>query len=44
MYVNENYFNESELMIDILFTVLRPAQEFFNYMEMSPLPVKGCKI
>jgi hypothetical protein len=30
--------------IDWLFTVLRPAQEFFTYMEMSPLPVKGCKI
>jgi hypothetical protein len=30
--------------VDWLFTVLRPAQEFFTYMEMSPLPVKGCKI
>jgi hypothetical protein len=30
-------------MIDWLFTVLRPAQEFFTYMT-SPLPVKGCKI
>jgi hypothetical protein len=27
-----------------LYTVLRPAQEFFIYMEKSPLPVKGCKI
>jgi hypothetical protein len=27
-----------------MFTVLRPAQEFFIYMETSPLPVKGCKI
>jgi hypothetical protein len=27
-----------------LLTVLRPAQEFFTYMETSPLPVKGCKI
>jgi hypothetical protein len=27
-----------------LFTVLRPAQEFFAYMETSPLSVKGCKI
>jgi hypothetical protein len=26
---------------DWLFTVLRPAQEFFSYMETSPLPVKG---
>ena len=31
-------------LIDWLFTVLRPAQEFFTYMETSPLPVKGCKI
>ena len=30
--------------IDWLFVVLRPAQEFFTYMETSPLPVKGCKI
>jgi hypothetical protein len=27
--------------IDWLFTVLRPAQEFFTYMETSLLPVKG---
>jgi hypothetical protein len=27
-----------------LFTVLRPTQEFFTYMETSPLPLKGCKI
>jgi hypothetical protein len=27
-----------------LFTALRPAQEYFTYMETSPLPVKGCKI
>jgi hypothetical protein len=31
-------------LIDYLFTVLRPAQEYFTYMETSPLPVKGCKI
>jgi hypothetical protein len=31
-------------LIDWLFTVLRPAQEFFTYMETSPMPVKGCKI
>jgi hypothetical protein len=30
--------------IDWLFTVLRPAQEYFTYMETSPLTVKGCKI
>jgi hypothetical protein len=32
------------ILIDWLFTVLRPAQEYFTYMETSPLPVKGCKI
>jgi hypothetical protein len=32
-----NYSND-------LFTVLRPAQESFTYLETSPLPVKGCKI
>jgi hypothetical protein len=30
--------------IDWLFTVLNPTQEFFTYMETSPLPMKGCKI
>jgi hypothetical protein len=30
-------------MIDWFFTVLRPPQEFFIYMETSPLPVKDCK-
>jgi hypothetical protein len=30
--------------IDWLFTVLRPAQEFFTYIETSPLPVKGWKV
>jgi hypothetical protein len=30
--------------IDWLFDVLRPAQEYFTYMETSLLPVKGCKI
>jgi hypothetical protein len=30
-------------LIDWLFTVLGTAQEFFTYMETSPLPVKGCK-
>jgi hypothetical protein len=32
------------LLIDWLFTGLRPAQEFFTYMEASPLPVKDCKL
>jgi hypothetical protein len=27
-----------------LFIVLRPAQEIFTYMGMSPLSVMGCKI
>jgi hypothetical protein len=31
-------------LIDWLFTVLRSAQEYFTYIETSPLPVKGCKI
>jgi type IV secretory pathway TrbD component len=31
-------------LIDWFFTVLRPSQEYFSYMETSPLPVKGCKI
>jgi hypothetical protein len=29
---------------DWLFSVLRPAQEYFTYMETLPLSVKGCKI
>jgi hypothetical protein len=34
------------LQTDWLFIVLRPTQEYFTYMDMdmSPLPVKGCKI
>jgi hypothetical protein len=39
----ENYWQISWL-IDWLFTVSHPPQEFFTYMETSPLPVKGCKI
>jgi hypothetical protein len=31
-------------LIDWLFTVLRSAQEYFSYMQTSPLPMKGCKI
>jgi hypothetical protein len=27
-----------------LFTVLRPAQEYFTYVETLPLSVKGCII
>jgi hypothetical protein len=29
--------------VDWLYIVLRPAQEYFTFMETSPLPVKGCK-
>jgi hypothetical protein len=39
-----NPYVEYKYMIDWLFIVLRPAQEYFTYMETSPLPVKGCKI
>jgi hypothetical protein len=38
-----NYFIHFWLL-DWLFTVLRPTQEFFIYKTTSPLPVKGCKI
>jgi hypothetical protein len=31
-------------LIDWLFTVLHPLQEYFTNMKTSPLPVKGCKI
>jgi hypothetical protein len=31
-------------LIDWLFPVFRPAQEFFTYKETSPLTVTGCKI
>jgi hypothetical protein len=36
--------HDDQRLIDYLFIVLRPAQEYFTYMETSPLPVKGCKI
>ena len=29
---------------NLLFIVIRPAQEYFTYMETSPLAMKGCKI
>jgi hypothetical protein len=35
---------EGKWLIGWLFIVLRPAQEYFTYMEKSPLPVKGYKI
>jgi hypothetical protein len=37
-------FHFNDWLIDWLFTVLRPSQELFTYMETSPLQVKGCKI
>jgi hypothetical protein len=40
-YIVQNLTHE---IIDWLFMVLRPAQEFFTYMETSPFPVKGYKI
>jgi hypothetical protein len=43
---NKNVFDNNLhfSIFDWLFTVLRPAQEYFTFMEMSPLLVKGCKI
>ena len=32
------------LLKDWLFSVLHPTQEYFTYIETSPLLVKGCKI
>jgi hypothetical protein len=37
-------FQLSYMLLERLFILLRPAQEFFNYTETSPLPVKGWKI
>jgi hypothetical protein len=31
-------------IMDLFLLFLRSAQEFFAYMETSPLPVKGCEI
>jgi hypothetical protein len=42
VYLKETYY-DNDIYI-CLFTVLRPSQEYFTYMETSPLPVKGCKI
>jgi hypothetical protein len=44
-YVNYTMYHfHSGSRVGWLFTVLRPAQEYFTYMETLPLPVKGCKI
>ena len=32
-----------EFLFAFLFGVYHPTREFFTHMEMSPLPVKGCK-
>jgi hypothetical protein len=40
----KSYFVQTLYAVGWLFTVLRPAQEYFTYMEKSPLPVMGCKI
>jgi hypothetical protein len=39
---NKNIW-QTQTLVHWLFTVLRPAQESFTYMETSPLPVKDCK-
>jgi hypothetical protein len=46
MAENGSLFLSDQVIDDYyyLFIVLRPAQEYFTYMETSPLPVKGCKI
>jgi succinate dehydrogenase/fumarate reductase cytochrome b subunit len=31
-------------ILGIMIFFLRPSQELFTYMEVSPLTVKGCKI
>jgi hypothetical protein len=41
--IGQNYIPAKKTGYTV-FTVLRPAQEYFTYMETSPLPVKGCKI
>jgi hypothetical protein len=45
-YFYRSLFNTIEILIliDWLFTVLRPTQEIFTCMKTSPLPVKRCKI
>jgi hypothetical protein len=40
-YCPDTYMHVYRNIINWLFMVLRPAQEFFTYI---PLPVKGCKI
>jgi hypothetical protein len=44
VYAHTSQNTQASKNIDWLFIVLRPAQEYFTYMETSPLPVKGCKI
>jgi hypothetical protein len=42
--VGKQHSKPLDIITICLFTVLRPAQEFFTYMETSSLLVKGCKI
>ena len=35
--------NLRQVLFVYLFVEFRPTQEFFTHLEMSPLPVKGCK-
>jgi hypothetical protein len=36
---------QQKRLIDwLIISDLRPTQEYFTYMETSPLPMKGCKI
>jgi hypothetical protein len=38
--------NEALSLLPVMFHIRKDSvgQEFFTYMETSPLPVKGCKI
>jgi hypothetical protein len=37
-------WNTKDWLIDWLYDILRPAQQYFTYIETLPLAVKGCKI
>jgi hypothetical protein len=40
---NWGVYGKTGEWMDWLFIVLRPTQEYFTYMNMSPIMVKGCK-
>jgi hypothetical protein len=42
-YHNKDGWAINMIDVDYIYTILHPAKEFFTYMDMSPLPVKGCK-